>query len=152
MTVRIKICGITSEAEAELAARLGADLVGLNFFARSPRFILEETARAILAVLPPTVEPVALFVNEPLGHVAKVTQELGIATAQVHGDHRETIPAGLRLIPAFPVKDAISLTHIRAYLELLAGAGAAPAAVLVDASVPGAYGGTGQTVPWQLLA
>src|SRR4029079_16218672 len=64
MRCRVKICGVTSEADAELAARLGADAVGLNFFADSPRAVSEDTARAILRVLPPFVEAVMLAVRE----------------------------------------------------------------------------------------
>jgi phosphoribosylanthranilate isomerase len=50
------------------------------------------------------------------------------------------------------VRDAASLDQITACLDLLRAAGAAPAAILVDAHVPGQYGGTGQTAPWHLLA
>src|SRR5205814_5109867 len=67
-------------------------------------------------------------------------------------DHREVLLAGIRWIPAFSVADAASLTAITTYLDLLASVGAAPAAILVDAHVPGLHGGTGQTAPWQLLA
>src|SRR4029077_7249289 len=61
-------------------------------------------------------------------------------------------PRGLRGAPALSVVDAASLTTITNYLKLLASAGAAPAAILVDAHVPGQYGGTGQKAPWHLLA
>ena len=63
--MRIKICGITTPADAEQAAALGVDMIGLNFYAKSPRCINEATARAIVQALPASVVPVALFVNEP---------------------------------------------------------------------------------------
>jgi phosphoribosylanthranilate isomerase len=150
--VRIKICGITTPADAERAAGLGIDLVGLNFYPRSPRYISEAQAAGILGALPASVEPVALFVNEPLDHAGRSALALGIRTVQVYGDHHEVPPAAIRLIPAFPVRDRASLTPITTYLERLRSAGAAPVAILVDAHVAGMYGGTGQTVPWQLLA
>ena len=152
MPTRVKICGITTPADAEAAARCGADLVGLNFYARSPRHVSADQARTILAALPAEVEPVALYVHEPLGHAFTEAQRLGITTLQIHGDHRELLPAAGRFIPAFPVRDASSLQAIHTYLELLASVGQSPAAVLVDAHVAGLHGGTGRTAPWHLLA
>ena len=148
MRVRVKICGITSVADAERAAVLGADAIGLNFYAKSPRCIDEATARQIVAVLPPFVEPVALFVDETSDHIEQAARRLGIRSVQIHGDVAKILPtSGLRLIPAFTVRDAASLQSIDAYL-----AKHTPAAILVDAHVPGLFGGTGQIAPWQLLA
>lgn len=152
MGVRVKICGITNPADAEQAAALGADMVGLNFYAKSPRWIDEARARAILGVIPSHVEPVALFVNEPLPYVQRTVQMLAIRTVQIHGDIGECLLPGMRCIPAFPVRDAGSLKHIQAYLERLRSLGDAPFAILVDAHVAGLHGGTGQTAPWHLLA
>src|SRR5262249_22125486 len=97
------------------------------------------------------VEPVAIFVNELPSHVERVALELGFQTVQVHGQHAE-VPQGVRLIPAFGVRDQASLTQITTCLERLRAVGASPAAILVDAHVPGMHGGTGQTAPWHLLA
>jgi phosphoribosylanthranilate isomerase len=153
MYVRIKICGITNPADAEQATRFGADMIGLNFYAKSPRCIDETTARSILQVLPTAVEPVALFVNEPLAQMQRTAEVLNIRTVQIHGDHHEILPSGAtRWIPAFSVADAAGLQHITSYLEKLLFVGSAPAAILVDAHVPGMYGGTGQVGPWELLA
>jgi phosphoribosylanthranilate isomerase len=149
--VRIKICGITSVADAEIAARLGADAIGLNFYAGSPRCLSEERAQAILARLPPLVEPIGLFVNEPFAALHAVAQRLGLRTLQVHGARLEVLPAGpYRYIPAFAVRDAASLAALDAYVASCREH--MPAAVLVDAHVPGAYGGTGRQAPWELLA
>ncbi len=148
MPVRIKICGITQPADAERAAMLGADAIGLNFYAKSPRCIDHATARSILRALPPFVEPVALFVNESLEQAQKIALDLNIRTIQMHGDCLELLPAaGVHWIPAFSVRHPASLDTIDAYLTR-----ATPAAILVDAHVPGMFGGTGQVAPWQLLA
>lgn len=150
---RVKICGVTTPADAELAARLGADALGLNFYPRSPRCLSDAQARAILNVLPASVEALGLFVNEPLHHVEREAARLGLRAVQLHGVHTEAVPAApLRFVPAFSVRDAASLDAITAYLERLRAVGAVPAAVLVDAHVPGSHGGTGQTAPWHLLA
>ena len=152
MSVRIKICGITNPADAALTASLGADMIGLNFYAQSPRFINEAAARLIVQALPASVEPVALFVNESIIHAQRVAQLLNIWTVQLHGDLDTTLAAGMRYIPAFPVRDTSSVRQITSCLERLASDGAVPHAILIDAHVPGKFGGTGQTAPWHLLA
>jgi phosphoribosylanthranilate isomerase len=152
--LRIKICGITNEADGREAARLGADAIGLNFCAQSPRCIDPVTANLILRALPPFVEAVGVFVNQPMQQVFAQLSALGaIRTIQWYGDDRELAdPFPFRLIAAFPVRDAQSLQAITRYLDLCRGLGHVPAAVLVDAHVAGQHGGTGQTVPWRLLA
>jgi phosphoribosylanthranilate isomerase len=154
MPVRVKICGITNIADAEAAARCGADALGFNFYARSPRYLPEEKAAGIIRALPPFVEPVALFVNELTTNMIPVARRLErVFTIQYHGDQLPPCPAGaFRFIPAFAVKDADSLGHITLFVERCRQEGQLPAAVLVDAHVVGAYGGTGQTAPWHLLA
>ncbi|MSQ95065.1 MAG: phosphoribosylanthranilate isomerase [Gemmataceae bacterium] len=152
MRVRVKICGITNPADAELAASLGADMIGLNFYAQSPRFIDKETARSIVEVLPTGVEPVALFVEELITRIQSTIQPLNLRTVQMHGELNECLMSGTRCIAAFSVRDAVSLQNITAQLDLFASVGDVPFAILVDAHVPGQYGGTGQTAPWHLLA
>jgi phosphoribosylanthranilate isomerase len=152
--VRIKICGITSEEDAGLAARLGADAVGLNFYPRSPRFVTEDTAANIVRRLPPFVEPVGLFVNDPLNEVVQHVRRLGfLRTIQWHGDRHEPAPVeAYHFIPAFQVHDRDTLSAVSRYLQSCRELRRLPAAVLIDGHIPGEYGGTGRTAPWQLLA
>ena len=152
--VRIKICGITSVADARQAALLGADALGLNFYPESKRFISAETARDIFRALPPFVEPVGLFVNRPLAELVRWADEFGLLnTFQIHADTPEPLPdAPYRWIPAFPVRDEQSLAAINTYLDQCWRHGRLPDAILVDAHVPGEYGGTGRLAPWDLLA
>jgi phosphoribosylanthranilate isomerase len=150
--VRVKICGMTDETDALLAARLGADAVGLNFFAGSPRCICPEVARRIIETLPPFVEPVGLFVNESLEAVMRQAGELGLRTIQWHGDTHPLPPTGMRFIAAFSIRDRDSLTAISAYVQSCGDAGRLPAAILADGHVSGKYGGTGRVPPWDLLA
>jgi phosphoribosylanthranilate isomerase len=152
--VRVKICGVTTCPDAEQAALLGADAIGLNFHPGSPRYLAPAAAVPILHVLPPFVEPVAVFVEQPLRQVFETLNQLGrVRTFQWYGSRRElcnTFP--FPSIPAFPVGDRDGLLAITRFLEASAGLGALPAAVLIDAAVPGRHGGTGRTVPWSLLA
>jgi phosphoribosylanthranilate isomerase len=151
--VRVKICGLTNVPDAEQAALAGADAVGLNFYRASPRYLDPAAAAAVLRALPPFVEPVALFVEQPLRAVFEALNRLGgVRTFQWYGGRHElsdTFP--YRYVPAFPVRDPDSLRVITSFVEMCAGLGAPPAAVLLDAHVPGRHGGTGRTVPWELL-
>ena len=150
MHARIKICGITNPADAALAATLGADWIGLNFYPKSPRYVDEAMAKAIVRVLPTSVEPVALFVNELAETMRNVARRLQIRTLQVHGDLGDAATWGeLQWVPAFSVRDASDLATIEARLKTFV---TPPAAILIDAHVPGMFGGTGMVAPWHLLA
>jgi phosphoribosylanthranilate isomerase len=154
MHIRIKICGVTQPADAIAAAEAGADALGLNFYPNSPRYIDRERAREIVDAVPPFVETVGVFVHPTPILIADLLGEIDRAwLAQCHGDLsalREPMPC--RLIPAFSVRDASSVAGISQSLFALREAGQNPIAILVDAHVPGEYGGTGQTAPWSLLA
>jgi len=152
MKTRIKICGITTPEDAELACRLGADAIGLNLYPGSKRHISAELARHIARSLPPFVEPVVLVVNEPL-HEAMAMAEPIARTLQWHGDEPPLPPPPpWRFIPAFSIEGAASLVRVAEYLDLCHAANCLPAAVLFDGHAAGQYGGTSQTAPWQLLA
>ena len=152
--LRVKVCGVTGPEEARRVAELGADAVGLNFYPASPRYVAPPRAAAILEELPPFVEAVGLFVNVPLREAtARLASFPRVRCVQWHGEGCEPPDgSGYALVPAFPVRDVGSLSAITTYLDRCRHVGRLPAAVLVDAHLPGQYGGTGQTAPWHLLA
>jgi phosphoribosylanthranilate isomerase len=152
--LRIKICGITSTADAIHAVEQGADAIGLNFFAHSKRCVEEPTALAILGALPPFVEPVGIFVNVAIAHAAERAGHFsGLRTLQIHADDPEIGAApAYGLIQAFQVADHGDLRRIEDHLHRSHTMGALPNAIIVDSRVPGEYGGTGVPAPWQLLA
>jgi phosphoribosylanthranilate isomerase len=152
--LRIKMCGVTTQADACQAAFLGADAIGLNFYHRSPRCVDPEAAQLILRELPPFVAAVGVFVDLPLRQVFVQVQGLGrIGTIQWHGTNRELSDAfPYHLISAFPVRDASSLPAIERYLDTCRTLGRMPSALLLDGHAPGQHGGTGQAAPWNLLA
>jgi phosphoribosylanthranilate isomerase len=153
--LRIKICGVTSEGDALAAARLGADAVGLNFYERSPRHVDPGVVPAILAALPPFVEPVGIYVGLRLSEMAEQAQRFGLRSIQWHGENEDRepgCPTGHRLIAAFAMRGADDFILISDYLTRCRDIGRMPAAILVDAGAPGIYGGTGRTAPWHLLA
>ncbi|MCX7726614.1 MAG: phosphoribosylanthranilate isomerase, partial [Chitinispirillaceae bacterium] len=79
-TIRIKVCGITSEQDALVAARLGADAVGFIFFEKSPRFIYPEDAAKIIKKLPPFISRVGVFVNTNIETIIYIAQMIGLDT------------------------------------------------------------------------
>ena len=152
--LRIKVCGVTTAADAREAARLGADAVGLNFYEKSPRRIEPAEVASVLQELPPFVEAVGVFVNRPLCEIfALLGPWRRLRTVQWHGDACEPGDgAPYRLIPAFPVRDATSLEAVLRHLDASRVAGGLPAAVLLDGHAAGQYGGTGRTAPWEMIA
>ena len=148
MNTRIKICGLTREADAEACAEHGADAIGLVFYPRSPRCIDARRARAIDRVLPPFVTRVGLFVNATVAEVEAVLSEVAIDVLQFHGEEEPEFCAAFRrpYIKAARMHPGLDL------LEYAARFSRPPAArgILCDAWVEG-YGGGGRTFDWQLV-
>ncbi len=150
----VKICGLTSVDDAQAAAEAGADWIGLNFHPPSSRFVDEAVAQAIVRKLPPQTEPVALFVNRPASVVAEMAHRLGIGIVQLHGSEPVSdlpILKGLRVVRAFRIGDLASLFSMSEYVREAADSGYPLHAVLVDAFVPGQFGGTGHAIGDDLL-
>lgn len=143
MRTRVKICGITRAQDAVEAARLGADAIGLVFYAPSPRAVNIAQAEAICAALPPFVTAVGLFVNADEAQVRAVLDAVPLGLLQFHGDERPTecdrygrpYLKALRMAPDLDVAAAA-----RPY-ESATG-------ILLDAWQPDVPGGTGQRFDW----
>jgi phosphoribosylanthranilate isomerase len=151
--IRIKICGVTTPEDARLAADAGADAVGLNFFPKSPRFVTPAQAAAIVRALPAFTAPVGVFVEMPLRQACAIAYQLGLRAIQTHDSTPSTEdPFPFARIPAFRVKDLVTLEAIRECVSRAQAIGRPPAAILVDAFVEEQMGGTGCRAPWELLA
>jgi phosphoribosylanthranilate isomerase len=81
----LKICGITTPADARLCADAGAGALGAVFFKKSPRYVTPQHARAMFSGLPPRVARVGVFVDLPAAEVAAIAREAGLDTVQLHG-------------------------------------------------------------------
>lgn len=150
--VRIKICGVTTAADARFAADCGADAVGLNFYPKSPRYVPPQAAAELVRGLPPFTAPVGVFVGMPLRQVCAVAYQLGLRGVQTYDDRPpDEDPFPFAHVPAFRVRDASGLEHIRSFVEAATRLGRKPSAVLIDSFVDGAMGGTGHRAPWHLL-
>lgn len=145
--IHIKICGITSLEDARAAVEAGADYLGFNFYPPSPRVIAPERCAEITAVLErehPQVRRVGVFVNMPVEDVQAILTSCDLHLAQLHGDETPEILAACegRAFKAFRGVPADVTGFARSQ---------APA-LLVDAAVKGAYGGTGVTADWSAAA
>ncbi len=142
--MKVKICGVTCVADALHAARAGADAIGLNFAARSPRRVSVEQAAAIAAALPAGVCRVGVFVDAGRDEIAAVAARVGLDALQFHGDEPPALCAGwsAKTIKAVRVRDAATLAAASAY---------AVDFILADAYVEGQAGGTGRRVPLEWL-
>ena len=89
MRVRVKICGITRAHDVEVAARAGADAIGLVFWSNSRRAVNVVQAREIVASLPPFVTSVALFVDPDVAQVQRVLDTLRPDLLQFHGSETD---------------------------------------------------------------
>jgi phosphoribosylanthranilate isomerase len=144
---KIKLCGITTLDDAELAAELGVWAIGLNFWPRSARRVDPGTAAEIAVAVKRRVEIVGVFVNPTLAHVAATAEAVGLTMIQLHGDEGPAFCAetarrtGCKVIKAARV-------HSGAEIQ-----GLGPFHVdyhLLDSHVPGQPGGTGETFAWDL--
>ena len=150
---RIKICGITTAEDGQLAAEAGADAIGLNFYGGSPRYVTEATAKSIVQSLPSGVAKVGVFVNMSPSHVAAIADRLQLDWIQLHGDEPPESIAELkprRVIRALPCGPGGVPTVVQ-YLRRCKASCAVPAALLADAVAGGSYGGTGRTAAWSEL-
>mgnify|MGYP001599005070 FL=1 len=141
----VKICGVTRVRDAALGAALGADLIGLNFFAGSPRFVSARRARAIADRVRDDVRLVGVFVNASEAKILATIDDLGLDLVQLHGDEPpEFVRAfGRRAVKAFPLGTQRDLERLSLY--------PCPNFHLVDARTP-ERGGSGQRADWSLAS
>jgi phosphoribosylanthranilate isomerase len=145
MTIRLKVCGITSLEDALASIDCGAEFLGFNFYRKGPRYISPEAARAIIEQLPSEITTVGIFVNEVQPQdVIEILEVSGAQLAQLHGDedaaYCEAVGAE-RVIKALRVGEGFDVRQVLTY----------PAwAILLDAFDKNLYGGTGKTANWEV--
>jgi phosphoribosylanthranilate isomerase len=144
--VLVKICGITNAADARAAVEAGANLLGFNFYPKSPRFIARADAAKIRTQLPREVEPVGLFVNATPDDVLAMHRVVRFTVAQLHGDEPPTVVAelarALQVIKAFRAGADFPVDRLDEYVEATA--------FLLDAAGAGQFGGTGRRADWDV--
>ena len=145
--VRVKICGITNIEDALAAVDMGADILGFNFYAPSPRYIEPEKAVAIIDKIPAFVNIAGIFVNAKIHEIRKLTNPGSLNWVQFHGDESPEFcdrftAWSLRTIKAIRVQSKESIQQAEIFHT---------SALLFDAFNPKLYGGTGETFDWSLV-
>ena len=145
-TIRTKICGITRPEDALAAAELGADAIGLVFYAKSKRAVSIEQAQAVVKNLPPFVSVVALFVNENEQTIREILRQVPIDVIQFHCDEDDDFCCRFDL----PYLKAVRVKYA-ADIQTACAKFPNARALLFDAYHPTEYGGTGQSFDWTML-
>ena len=143
METRVKICGITNLDDALAAIAAGADVLGLNFYEKSPRHVSMKTAAEISKKISPFIMRAGVFVNADENLVSRAIGECGLSLLQFHGDETPEfcVQFGLMSMKAIRIRDAESLKELPRFQT---------DAYLLDAYSPGARGGTGEKFNWEL--
>lgn len=142
--VKVKICGITNPTDALRAASAGADALGFIFVRGTPRYVRPELVKPIVLSLPPLVVTVGVFVDADPEKVIEIVDFCRLDYAQLHGHESPKVcqrMQGRKLIKAFRIRtedDVRELDHYRVD------------AYLLDTSVPGLPGGTGESFDWHI--
>ena len=167
---KIKICGITNLNDALAAIDAGADLLGFNFYPKSPRSLEIGLCRGITSRLRyryAHVIFVGVFVNTPVAEVHATLETCGLELAQLHGDETPAMLAALGekgfkalRLKAEPGTDFKTDERIAPFIRFSAPKSVAQSVtqaarypdLLVDAAVPGLYGGSGVVANWTAAA
>ncbi len=147
LVVKVKICGITNYEDAAAAMDMGADLLGFNFYPKSPRFIPPEKAVEIINKLPGFIDIAGVFVNASFEHIREIISQCQLDWVQLHGDEspefcKEFLSHNVKTMKALRVKDQTDIEKADAFFT---------DAVLLDAFHPEKYGGTGISFDWNII-
>ncbi|MGA8872930.1 MAG: phosphoribosylanthranilate isomerase [Candidatus Acidiferrales bacterium] len=144
--VKVKICGITNWVDARRAVAEGADLLGFNFYAGSPRYVEPAKAKRIVSRLPKRISVVGVFVNESEQTMLEIARTVGLDALQLHGDETPAMVARLKrsfpVIKAIRVKQSLAVGQLQTYK--------AATALLLDGFDAHQRGGTGRTFDWEI--
>jgi phosphoribosylanthranilate isomerase len=144
--VRVKVCGLTSVADAQAAAFAGVDAIGLMFAWDSARRIAPACAAAIAAAVPPFVARVALFLDNDAAEIERILEQVPVDAIQFHGSE----PAAFCDRFGKPYIKAVPMGEPGVRLADWTDRYPRAAAFLLDANRIGERGGQGRAFDWQL--
>lgn len=146
MRCRVKVCGITSVADALMVSAAGVDAIGLVFYPKSKRNLSIVQAADICRAVPPFVSTVGLFLDADAGFVREVLAAVPLDVLQFHGSETPEYCCQF----SRPYLKAVGMKGLAEHGGFAAYADRYPDALgfLVDSHAPGAAGGTGETFDW----
>ena len=147
LIVKVKICGITNYKDAAAAIDMGADLLGFNFYPKSPRYIAPAKAVEIINKLPAFIDLAGVFVNESIEKIHETKNFCQLDWLQLHGDEspefcKQFLSHSVKIMKAIRVKDQKDIERAESFFT---------DAILLDAFDPEKYGGTGLTFDWNIV-
>jgi phosphoribosylanthranilate isomerase len=147
VSVKVKICGFTNYDDALAAADMGADMLGFNFYPRSPRYIKPADAAKIIERLSAYVDIVGLFVNDKFERIEQTIDQCRLDWVQFHGDEppdycEQFGTLNVKTMKAIRVKNENDIKRADEYFT---------DAILLDAFDPKKYGGTGLVFDWNII-
>lgn len=154
MTSRVKICGLSRPADVTACANAGAAYVGFVFFAKSPRNVSLEVAKALAVDVPAGIAKVALTVNADDAMLDGLLDTVPLDMLQLHGSESPERVAEVRARYGLPVMKAVGIAD-ESDLASLADYGSVADQILVDAKPPKSAelpGGNGLSFDWRLIA
>jgi phosphoribosylanthranilate isomerase len=142
-SLQIKVCGVTNIKDARACAELGADMIGFNFYRRSPRYVAPTTVRRIIKAISPGICAVGVFVDASAEEIRNIANTARIQCVQLHGtaspDRCSDLAREFRVIRAFSTDPHFRPKEVSSFVDC---------DVLVDAHHPDLRGGTGLTCDW----
>ena len=147
LIVKVKICGITNYEDAMAAVDMGADLLGFNFYSKSPRCITAGKATEVINKLPGFVDIAGVFVNASFEQIQEVINQCQLNWVQLHGDEdpqfcQQFDSLNIKTMKALRVKDRKDIEKADSFFT---------DAILLDAYHPEKYGGTGESFDWSIM-
>ena len=148
--IKIKICGITTFADAAAGIEAGADMLGFNFYRLSARYI--EPAKANEIIQRVKIEElnnaslVGVFVNEAVESIVQIAKDLTLDAIQLHGDETPKICA--RVKAALPDKTIIKALRVNGGFDPQTALDYELADIMLDAFHEEMRGGTGRIIDW----
>jgi len=144
---KVKICGITNSEDALAAVDMGADILGFNFYPKSPRYIDPADALDIINKLPTFVDTAGVFVNAEYEHIKQLNEIGFLNWIQLHGDETPEFCESLRWLSTRTIK----AIRVKNSDDIKAAEQYPTDAVLFDTYDPNCYGGTGKTFNWSMI-
>jgi len=147
LIVKVKICGLTNYEDASTAMQMGADLLGFNFYPKSPRYIAPIKAAEIINNLSAFVDIAGVFVNASLDQIQEIIARCQLNWVQLHGDEssqfcRSLFSHNVKTMKALRIRKAADIDKAGKFFT---------DAILLDAYQRGKYGGTGIAFDWNII-
>ena len=143
--IAVKICGITSLKDAEMAVNYSVPAIGLIFYPDSPRYVDPAEVEQWIERIPDSVKKVGVFVNEQIDTINNITRQLKLEFIQLHGDESPEFCNGM-------IRPVIKVFRVGDDFDALVLNGYDVHGFLFDTYKKGNPGGTGTRFNWDLIA